>query len=267
MKHTKTIATTLLTGFLALLISGSAVAAWSWDFTGSHSGNSSGRTFSGSGAGAPNATATGWSNSTSASSSSSSYGTGNLVQRSIYQYGGGLGVTSPDDVGQGSPEHAIDNQYRIDAILLDFGGTSVTMDQVRFGYYSGDSDFSMAAYTGGGSTDLTSMGYADLAGNGWTTIGSYENSGTSLTNVNPGDVSSSYWLVSALNPSLGGPSSSNYYGNDFFKLKLAGGSQPFTPPNTVPEPSTLLLLGSVLLMISMRRRFLRNGLSSCVVKA
>lgn len=249
----KRIATVWIPGILALLLSGHAMADWSWSFTGASSGGTSGLTFAGSG-GAPNVTATAWSNSNYASgSSSSSYGTGDLVQRDIYKYSGGLGTTSPDDVGQGSPEHSNDNQYRIDSILLYFGGAAVTMSQVQFGWVSGDSDFSMSAYTGGGSTDLSSMEYADLASNGWTTIGSYYNPGTGSTAVNPTEISSSYWLISALNPDLGGTSNSNYYGNDFFKLAGAVGVGPSTTTD-VPEPSTLLLLGGMLLLLAMRRR-------------
>jgi len=252
MKNRTSVAAVLVSGMLALLLSGPAAADWSWNFTGSYTGNSSGMTFSGSG-GAPSVTASGWSNSVSASRTSSNYGTGDLVQRTLKRYSGGLGVESLDDVGQGSPEHATDNQYRIDSILLNFGGSTVTLDQVRFGWYSGDSDFSLAAYTGGGSTDLTAMGYAQLASNGWATIDSYYNSGTSSTAVNAGNVSSSYWLISALNPNLGGINNTNFYSNDFFKLASAGGVAPPTT-TSVPEPSTLLLLGGVLLITVVRAR-------------
>lgn len=254
MKNSKKVTAILIPGILALLLSGGAAADWSWSFTGSYTGNSSGMTFSGSG-GAPSVTATAWSNSVSASNTSSNYGSGDLVKRSIYRYSGGLGVTSPDDVNQGSPEHATDNQYRIDSILLYFDGTAVTLDQVKFGWVSGDSDFSMSAYTGGGSSNLSAMGYGDLASNGWSTIGSYYNPGTATTAVNPAEVSSSYWLISALNPNLGGTSNTNYYGNDFFKLASVGGTG---PSNEVPEPSTLLLLGGVLLITVMRGQVVAN---------
>jgi len=254
MKNRTGIVKSLILGLLTLVVSGSALADWSWNFTGSSSGNSNGMTFSGSG-GAPDVTVTAWSNSKSASRGSSNYGTGDLTQRSLKKWSGGLGVESPDDVGQGSPEHAIDNEKRIDAILLDFGGTAVTLDQVRLGWYSGDSDISLAAYTGGGSTNLSSMEYSELTSNGWTTIGSYYDVKYDTTPVNGGEVASSFWLISALNPYLGGESNTNYYANDFFKLKAIAGFAPPPPPSTsVPEPSTLLLLGGALLIMTMRGR-------------
>ncbi|AKH21479.1 hypothetical protein AAY24_15220 [Sedimenticola thiotaurini] len=163
----------------------------------------------------------------------------------------------------------MDNEYRIDSILLDFGGTAVTLNQLRIGWYQYDSDFSMAAYTGGGSTNLSSMEYSDLTSNGWTTVGSYYNNGSGTASVNSGEVASSYWLISALNPFLGGTSSSGSYANDFFKLKsVAGFAAPPPPPSTsVPEPSTLLLLGGALLIMTMRARKAGQGDSGLALQA
>lgn len=265
MKKRTTVVALLISGLSALLISGSAIADWSWDFTGTYPSGAryDSMTFSGSG-GAPSVTATGWSNATEASSSSSDYGSGKLMSREIARWTG-LGVYSQEDGGQ--PSHATDNNRRIDSILLNFGGTAVTLDQVKFGYYSGDSDFSLAAYTGGGSSNLSSMAYSDLASNGWSTIGSYYNSRKNVTPVNSDEVASSFWLISALNPYLGGTSNTNYYGNDFFKLASVGGFAPPTTTTSVPEPSTLLLFGGVLLIMSLRSRTGNQGESGHALQA
>jgi hypothetical protein len=288
MKQIKELITILLPGLFALFISGNAAACYptdpgcpagstaeSWDFAnGSYTGNgawwASGLTFSGSNG--TSVTATGWSNSNDANDAyASSYGTGNLVQRDINRYdGSGLGVQSPEDGDY--PDHSTDNQHRIDSILLNFGGTAVSMSQLQFGWVYNDNDFTVAAYTGSGTPDLSSMGYSDLTGDGWTIVGSYLGNGPQYdVDVNDGEISSSYWLISALNPYLGGPDGPGdrgYYNNDYFKLGGADGCElPGPPPSTVPEPSTLLLLGCVMLVSLVRSRAQQKRESGCTLQA
>ncbi len=280
MKHIKHLITILVPGLFALLMSGNAAACYpsdpgcptgstaeSWNFAnGFYTGNGawwgSGLTFIGSNG--TSVTATGWSNSNYANDAyDSNYGTGNLVRRDINRYdGAGLGVQSSEDGAW--PDHSTDNQHRIDSVLLNFGSTAISLSQIQFGWTYSDSDFSLAAYTGNGTPDLASMGYGDLASNGWTVIGSYLNydydGSTDPTDVNPSDISSSYWLISALNPDLGGPTNMAYYNNDYFKLGAVEGCElPGPPPSTVPEPSTLLLLGCVMLISLLRGRTQKGG--------
>ena len=294
MKQIKELITILLPGLLALFVSGNAAAchptdpgcpagstAESWDFAnGSYTGNgawwASGLTFSGSNG--TSVTATGWSNSNYANDAyASSYGTGNLEHRDINRYdGAGLGVQSSEDGAW--PDHSTDNQHRIDSILLNFGGTAVSMSQVTFGWTHGDYDFSLIAYTGSGTpASLEGLEYSELVGNGWEIVTNhlnfdsiYNDDQDRTTDVNGGDISSSYWLISALNPYLGGPDGPNdrgYYNNDYFKLGGADGCElPGPPPSTVPEPSTLLLLGCVMLVSLVRSRAQQKRESGCTLQ-
>jgi len=217
---------------------------------------------------APKVTVTGWSNKNDVSDGYA-YGSGKLIQRQVEKFSGGLGVWSPGDNSWST--HSVDNLNHIDSVLLYFGGTPVTMEQIKFNWYDGDSDFTLAAYTDG-HVDLTTMksnlediGYSEMTTEGWSIINSYTNAKYDITDVNSGNISSSYWLVSALNPSLGGGDIS--HSNDRFKLKYIGGSKPDRPPVGVPEPSTLLLLGGALLVVAMRRKLLQGRHGLCAVEA
>lgn len=229
------------------------------------------------------ATASAWADSGSAGD------VGNkLKQGNLYAYSGGLGVqwvSSSTTETLTVPQHSIDNcgsggSYCTgaaspqDAVLFSFN-SAVTMTDFGIGWYSGDSDVTILAYTGSGIPNLTQDTYSmadgtggntvGLLNTGWSLIGNYNNAGQS-TQTNCGgvygcvstsvssNVSSQYWLVAAYNGAVQGTADQN---NDFFKICAitvtpGQGQQP--PPPGAPEPGTTALLGITFPMLAWSRR-------------
>jgi hypothetical protein len=208
------------------------------------------------------ATASGWANTV---------GSANVLLDSAYitlNGSSGLGVrnndcsgfsnctggTSGRDNNEGvSPEHAIDNNGRVDSILFSFT-EKVNLSSFSAGWVSGDSDFSVLAFTGTGDpATLAGQSYAGLLSNGWSLIGNILAGSSAGAHDFANSTYSSYWLIGALNTFVGGDPSK--VGNDNFKLiSLAGCTCDNAPPGTpgcgggnnggVPEPGTLFLMGA-----------------------
>jgi PEP-CTERM motif len=193
-------------------------------------------------------TVTGWSNVGSYSGSNSS--AVNLANSYVRQtvvgaYSGGLGVESG-----GSPGHAIDSQNRdYDMLLLSFS-QAVALNYIDLGWlYNGTSSSDVSILSGSSplSVGATST-WASLltAGNGWTSVGNYNNVGLSETLVNTGGLASQYWLIGAYNPLLGAIANND---NTFEAFKLHS-----VKISKVPEPNAILLLSLGLLgLVAIRR--------------
>ena len=134
-----------------------------------------------------------------------------------------------------APEHAMDNVGNSEFMLLSFS-SAVMLNAVRLGYEFNDSDLTVLAYTGAGGPSFSGKSYGGSTGlvaNGWTIIGNYANVFTSTanltrigtvtqaTNINAGNVSSSYWLIGAYNSVFGVGLSDN---NDYVKLLAVYGT-------------------------------------------
>jgi hypothetical protein len=207
------------------------------------------------------ATASGWSNTA---------GSANVLLDTAYitlNGSSGLGVRNNDctgysnctggttgrDTNEGtSPEHAIDNNERMDSILFSFTD-KVNLTSFAAGWVQTDSDFTVLAYTGAGTpAGLGGQSYAGLLSNGWSLIGNVLAGSSTGAHDFANNTYSSYWLIGALNTFVGGDPTKA--GNDYFKLiSLAGCTCANAPPGTpgcsgggggVPEPGTLLLIGA-----------------------
>ncbi len=210
----------------------------------------------------------------------------------VSSYGGinnadnpGSGRSDIDSTEGSSPEHAIDNNQRYDMVLIGFDSL-VHLTSLALSWYNYDSDFTVMAYTGSGNPytngDLIGKTFSNSM-TGWTVVGSYDGAttnGTAVTTTSNRSITyqpananlySSYWLIGAYNPLVGGPvagnpnmgtnATNNASGYDYIKLKsVTGDVCPNTNPGCgsgggrVSEPGSLALLGLGLLgMMRLRK--------------
>lgn len=205
-----------------------------------------------------------------------------------YGSSAGFGLVSREECGfgavcnPGTGPHAADNWANLDGFLMKFAPptspssdvVTVALNSITIGWNGtdnatgstggtnyNDSDISVYYYTGTTAPDMTTVNNANLTSNGWKLLGNYADvGGLSGNTVNLGNcvsgtgcsgtaVSSSWWLVTASNSTLGTASSS-----DAFKLLGAGGAG--TTTKRVSEPGSLALASMALFgAIYTRRRF------------
>jgi len=195
-------------------------------------------------------------------------------------YGSGVGVKNNNEAGLGSPAHSMDNEVSKDMILFVFD-EPVTLESLKIGWSYNDSDMTVMAHTGNTDPiifkpeddksdrlatvsnyfgDKTYGGTNNIGNAGWQLIGhpsnvaNKPNDTATFNQTNP--VTSSYWLIGALNEDVG--NAGGLAGRlDYVKHHSIGAgdlSDPEQNTNNVSAPATLLLLGPGLLLLGAVRR-------------
>lgn len=221
---------------------GSAVAS-TWTFNNTASNTQ----------GSVTATASAWANTV---------GSSNVQLASAFlTYNGssGLGIRHADSESTQSPQHAADNDGRIETFLFSFAGDKVNLTSTSFGWVQNDSDYSVYAYTGAGVGSAAGLTYANLTANSWTLVGHTDSNSSTGSKSISSSIFSSYWLIGAYN----GTGSGMDTNKDYFKLasvtgstcaNVPGGNGCGGTPGGVPEPGTLLLMGAGLLGLTRMSR-------------
>ncbi len=212
-------------------------------------------------------------------------GTGTGIEQATLNLWDGLAVQSQGETWNDAPQHATDNNGKLEAVLFSFDH-AVTLTSITMGWHT-DSDFTLLRFAGSAFDGLEGKSYDGLISGGWDLVGNYTyasgfSSDTDITANTDGNspdnftgplaadgsaksvvadetLSSSYWLVTALNGAFWGDS--RYIGNDYFKVKNLQGLYTAPPPPagqaSVPEPSVMSLFLLALAGFGYTRRTAR----------
>ena len=162
----------------------------------------------------------------------------------------------------------------IEALYLNFGTSKINLTNIGIGFNGGDADLSVWAWTGAGGPSMgtqtaagstTTVGTTAAAMTGWALVSNNNFGAGTGTQATGGTLYSSYFLVTTY---FGAATTTLTAGNDSFKLNsftagvcsgtLTGGTggngSTCAPGTSVPEPTSLALVGVAMLGLTAVRR-------------
>lgn len=208
----------------------SAAVTYTWDTTGSYSGNSSQMTFSAGQNSNVKVKLRAYQISTLSS------GSNTFQTASLYQYSGGLGISSQSELTS-SPQHAIDDSTssgRYEFLLVEFDGKYKEMG-FEIGWWDNDSDVQVWVGDAAAGLNLASgtacnsgaCDFTELNLLGFTHTESFTNVPVDSTRNVSAQVTGRYLLIAGRLTDTNG---------DYFKISLISGQ------SAVPEPSSLAIM-------------------------